>query len=431
MRLAQLARTVEICEGGLDLWISVGEFFKPNRRVVNLWRMPAAFADLDTYKMPALQARSTDTQVALLLEACNDGGIPPPSVVVFSGRGLQVKWLFAAPVPRSALPRWQAVQRELNSRLLDFGADHKALDASRVLRVVGTFSSRSPDVVRVAHTAYTPTMGGQLLSHGVVGYDFEVLADTLLPQKRFELVDAHRTRAVERAQDVAEKVARDARRGALVLVDGAKAQEGRTVGGLRTFVPSVLAWDRLEDLRTLARLRSHEEGLPPGERDLFVFLGTCFLAQALLVRNLEAEARALASEFAPTWTDYELRSCVSSVVSRARMAQAGEKVEFNGRELDPRYRWRNETLVDRLGISSAEASQLKTILPKHEARRRDAERQCARRRAQGAQPRADYLRAVAERRVEVARLKAEHCSERAIAEHLGVSVGTVRNDLKR
>lgn len=428
LHLSDLPEVVERAHGVLDLWISVGEFFKPNRRVVNLWRMAAAFADLDTYKMPALEKLSTQAQVELLLQACHDRGIPPPSVAVFSGRGLQVKWIFAEPIPRRALPRWQAVQRELNARLLDFGADAKALDASRVLRMVGSFSSRSLDVVHVVHTARVPTMGGHLMPSGVVGYDFDVLADTLLPLQRLELVEAKQTRAAERAQDAAEKAAREARRQALVVVNGDGA--GQASSNLRTFVPSVLAWDRLEDLRTLARVRGHENGLPPGERDLFTFLGTCFLAQALLVRNLEAEARSLAAEFAPTWTEAELRSCVSSVVSRARAAHAGEKVELNGRELDPRYRWRNDTLVDRLGITAEEASQLKTILPKDEARRRDAERQCTRRRAQGAKPRADYLQAVVERRAHAARLEAEGLSRRAIAKRLGVSLGTISNDLK-
>ena len=428
--LFKLPKTVEQCEGGLDLWISMGEFFKPNRRVVNLWRMPALFADLDTYKMQALQRLPTDAQVALFLEACHDRGIAPPSVVVFSGRGLQVKWLLAQPVPRSTLPRWQAVQRELNRSLMDFGADVMALDASRVLRVVGSFSSRSADVIRVVHTARVPTMGGQVMPSGVVGYDFDVLADTLLPLQRLELVEDRRTRAEQRMQDAADKAAREARRRALVVINGQGEGAGHVASGLRTFVPSVLAWDRLEDLRTLARLRGHEGGLPPGERDLFTFLGICFIAQALLVRNLEAEARALAAEFAPTWTEAELRSCVSSVIARAKAAHAGEKVEFNGRELDPRYRWRNDTLVDRLSITGEEASQLKTILPKDEARRRDAERQRARRRARGSQPREDHLQAVAERRAEVARLKADGLSVRAIAAQLGVSLGTVSNDLK-
>jgi hypothetical protein len=422
--LARLPQALARCEGGQDQWLSVGEFYKPNRQAVNLWRMPAAFADLDTHNMPALATLSPDAQTEVLLQACEDRLIPPPSLVVFSGRGLQAKWLFVEPVVRRALVRWQAVQRELNARLRDFGADARALDASRVLRVVGSYSSRSPDVVRLVHAARLPTMGGQLMTSGVVGYDFEVLADTLLPLQRSNLDEIRRARAEEQAQDEAELAARQARRASLVPVSGGD------VRGLRTFVPCELAWDRLEDLRTLVQLRGHEEGLPAGERDMFIFLGACFLAQALTVRSLEAEIRALAQEFAPTWSEAEQRSCVSSALSRAQAAHAGKTVEFKGREVDPRYRQRNATLVELLRISPDEALKLKTILPKDEAMRRDAERQCARRRAKGAQPRADYLDAVAMRRVEAKRLKGEGLSIRAIAARLSVSPATVNNDLK-
>jgi len=409
--------------------MSVGEFHKPSRRVVNLWRMPAAFADLDTYKMPALEHLSADAQTALLLDACDNLRVPPPSVVVCSGRGLQVKWLFAEPISPSALPSWHAVQRELNRRLQHFGADTKALDAARVLRVVGSYSSRSPDAVRLMHTTNLPTMGGELMPSGVVAYNFSVFVDTLLPLQRSQIEEARRTRAAERAQDAAEMAARLARRTQAVAINDDVFE--RATNGLRRFDARVLAWDRLDDLRSLARLRGYEGGLPAGERNLFVFMGACFLAQAQVVaRDFEGEVRTLAKEFAPAWEDAEVRSCVSSVLSRARDAQAGQKVEFKGRELDPRYRWRNSTLVEVLGISSDEARQLKTILPKSEALRRDADRQCKRRRAQGAQSRTDYLAAAAARRLEAKRLQADGLSMRAIAKTLGVSLGTVNNDLK-
>ena len=47
-----------------------------------------------------------------------DEGIPPASLVVHSGRGLYLKWLLKSPLPQAALPRWNAVQRELVSRLV-------------------------------------------------------------------------------------------------------------------------------------------------------------------------------------------------------------------------------------------------------------------------------------------------------------------------
>ena len=61
----------------------------------------------------------------------HDEGIPAASLIVSSGRGLYLKWLFETPIPQSALPRWNAVQCELVERLQGFGADPMAKDASR------------------------------------------------------------------------------------------------------------------------------------------------------------------------------------------------------------------------------------------------------------------------------------------------------------
>ena len=75
-----------------------------------------------------------------------DEGIPPASLVVHSGRGVYLKWLLKSPLPQAALPRWNAVQPEIVSRgLADLGADPKARDASRVLRLVATCNTKQSD----------------------------------------------------------------------------------------------------------------------------------------------------------------------------------------------------------------------------------------------------------------------------------------------
>lgn len=360
--------------GQADRWISQGEFFRANRRVVNLSRMPVAYVDLDTYKNPRLAGLAPEVVVDLLLRACNDDHMPEPSIVVDSGRGLQAKWLLAEPVPHAALPRWTAVQRQLNAALKDFGPDPFAMDAARVLRLEGSVNSKSGRVVRVLHYCDRPALGGELLASGVVGYDFGELADTVLPLSRQELAERRAARAAVRAN--------------LVAIQGGLAQEARA-GGARPLVPSELAWARVSDLRTLARIRGFEGGLPSGQRNDFVFLGAVFLAHARLVCDLEAEIETLAAEFAPTWSPAEVASCVSSAVSRAKAAARGEKVEFRGQMRDPRYLYTNDKLVEMLEITSNEGHQLKTILPAVESRRRDAVRHEKKRRADNVPRRTD------------------------------------------
>jgi hypothetical protein len=426
--LRDLPAVVREMYGKTNVWISQGEFWKPNRRAVNLWRMPVAYADLDVHKMPGLQSMSTEAQVSSLLMCCDDRGIPQPSLVVFSGRGLQAKWLFSEPVPRKALPRWSAVQRTINQQLQDFGADPKALDASRVLRLVDTASSRSAEPVRLVHVATTPAGGGERLSTGAVGYDFDLFADAILPLTRDELAQRRASRAAERERDASEREARlEAKRSRLVLIQGSQSYESKRHAGHSPLVPSQLAWDRLADLRTLAEIRGFEQGLPSGQRNLFVFLAACFLADACVVPDLLPEVVELAKEFAPTWSNAEVVSCVSSVLSRASASGRGEKVQFGGRTVDPRYRWKNETLMDWLSVLPEEECRLQTIIGKNEKQRRDTIRHRKARREAGVVPRDVYLADVEKRRQEARAYRDLGWSFRAIAEKLEVSPGTVAN----
>lgn len=411
--------------GKVDRWISQGEFFKPNRRVVHLSRMPVAFADLDTYKNPRLATLSPDRLANHLLDICDDRQIPRPSIVVYSGRGLQVKWLFANPVPQAALPRWSAVQRQLNKELLDFGADPFAKDASRVLRLEGSVHSGSGQVVRVLHLERAAFPGSHVLPNGVAGYDFDDFADEVLPFSRQDLEQLRADRAAERAKEAIQKAARAARNANFEVPKSGSASSARALSG------SVLSWDRLSDLRLLARIRGHERGLPPGLRNEFVFLGACFLSQACLVRELRPEIEALAAEFAPTWSSAELASSVSAVFRRAEAAARGETVEFNGQLRSPRYLFKNTTLVDRLEITDDEARQLKTILPESEARRRDAERKERERREHGVIPREEYLKNAASKRELVRSLAAEGMTQAEISRCTGIHPSTVSGYLKQ
>ena len=126
-RLDLLPQVLASLDRHNDTYISQAEFFKPNRRLVNLWRLGLAFVDLDTYQTK--WGSRTPEEVSLSVRTfLHDEGIPAASLIVSSGRGLYLKWLFETPIPQSALPRWNAVQRELVERLQGFGADPMAKD---------------------------------------------------------------------------------------------------------------------------------------------------------------------------------------------------------------------------------------------------------------------------------------------------------------
>lgn len=382
-----------------DTWLTQAEFMRPNRRVVNLLRLGLLFVDLDTYKMPWAQGKSPEALAAAVVYHCQQEGIPAPSLLVFSGRGLQAKWLLEGTIPRQALPRWNACQRFLVDRLSMLGADPAAKDASRVLRLVNTVNSKSGDVCRVVHVH---EQDGQPIRYG-----FEYMCETLLPVARWD-IEQQRQAKIDRKQQ-------------LKLIPG-----GRT-SNLRGFSGRQLAWDRLEDLRKLADLRG---GVGEGERmrHLFWRLNFLLLSGATNSALMYHEAAALAQELDTRWS-YRSKELMT-LYSKAKAHEAGEKVEFGGKQFAPLYTPKNDTLISLFEITSVEQQQLRTIISRDESMGRDRKRDEARRRAAGAVDRAAYLGAAIEKKVKAVQLRAEGLSVRAIAEALGASVGAVSGYLK-
>ena len=90
-RLTDLHQVLPLVDPNKDTWISQAEFLLPNRRVVNLTRIGLLFVDVDTYRMPWAQGRKQEQQVDSFLYFCEQAGVPAPSLIIWSGRGLHAK----------------------------------------------------------------------------------------------------------------------------------------------------------------------------------------------------------------------------------------------------------------------------------------------------------------------------------------------------
>ena len=402
-RLADMPTVLSLVDKTRDTWMSQAEFIRPNRRVVNLSRLGLLFADLDTYRVPALAGRTPDQLAASVLYFCDDAGVPPPSVLIYSGRGIQAKWLLDGTIPRQALPRWNACQRHLVDRLAHVGADPMAKDASRVLRTVETVNSKSGEVCRVVHV-----QSGK--DGEPIRYNFEYLAEALLPAARWTI-----------EQQRVEQAERRATKKPFLLVPGGKADN------LRGFSGRQLAWDRLEDLRKLAELRG---GVSEGNRmqHLFWRLNFLLLSGATNSKQMYHEAAALARELDPQWNSRSKE--LMTLFGKAKAYEAGEKVSFGGKDYTPLYTPKNDTLINLFGITTDEQRQLKTIVSQAEAAERHRKREEGRRRAAGAVDRETYLEAANAKQAQAQALRREGLSVRAIAKQMGVSVGAVSGYLK-
>lgn len=400
-RLADMPKVLDLLDKKRDAWMSQAEFIRPNRRVVNLLRLGLLFADLDTYRVPTLAGRTPEALAASVLYFCGEEGLPSPSVLIYSGRGIQVKWLLDGTIPRQALPRWNACQRYLVDRLAHVGADPMAKDASRVLRTVETVNSKSGEVCRVVHV--------QSGADGEpIRYNFEYLAEALLPAARWTIE--------QQRQEQAEQRGRRATKKPFLLVPGGKADN------LRGFSGRQLAWDRLEDLRKLAELRG---GVSEGSRmqHLFWRLNFLLLSGATNSKQMYHEAAALARELDPQWNSRSKE--LMTLFSKAKAYEAGEKISFGGKDYAPLYTPRNDTLINLFGITTHEQRQLKTIVSQAEAAERHRKREECRRRASGAVDRETYLEAANSKQAMAQSLRREGLSVRAIAKQMAASVMAV------
>ncbi|WP_228723070.1 helix-turn-helix domain-containing protein [Limnobaculum xujianqingii] len=396
--LADMPTILNLVDKTRDTWMSQAEFIRPNRRVVNLSRLGLLFADLDTYRIPALAGRDPEKLAASVLYFCAEEGVPAPSMLIYSGRGIQAKWLLEGTIPRQALPRWNACQRYLVDRLAHIGADLMAKDASRVLRTVETVNSKSGEVCRVVHV--TNGIDGQ-----PIRYNFEYMAEALLPAARWTIEQQRQEQSQQRAT-----------KKPFVLVPGGKADN------LRGFSGRKLAWDRLEDLRKLAELRG---GVVEGQRmqHLFWRLNFLLLSGATNSKQMYHEAAALARELDPQWSSRSKE--LMTLFSKAKAYEAGEKVSFGGKEYAPLYTPKNDTLINLFRITPEEQQRLKTIVSQAEAAERHRKREEGRRRAAGAVDRETYLETANGKLAKAQALRAEGLSVRAIAKRMGVSVMAV------
>jgi hypothetical protein len=381
--IAELPEVIPLYAGQPDSYITQ-QRYAFRRTVSQLVELQAMFAELDFYNVPELRgmdARGVLKDILILLE---DEQIPYPSLAIYSGRGLHLIWLHT-PIPREALPRWIACQEHLGRILKPFGWDRGAKDGARVLRLCGTVNSKSGEVVEEIR--------------GIKDrYDFETLCSEILPIGRAELRDIRIQRAARDAKLPRESRQRPA----------------------KWFTQAGLAEARITDLQRLRSIRWFGD-LPPGQRDYWLFVAAT--SMSWLVDDLQALQRemfALAKE-AGKWDGRESRSRLSAVMKRARMAADGQTVQWGESRVDPRYRFRNETIIELLEITPEEEREMVTLISKNERQRRHRETDMKRRREAGTIPRDKYLsEALArEREPVIVRLRGEGMGLRQISRETG------------
>ena len=369
-------------QGQDDVYLST-QRFRGRRRISELLSMGALFADLDYYGRPGLAAEDPQRVLDLVLGALSMAGMPTPSIAIGSGRGMYLIWLHS-PIPRAALPRWKACQERLQDTLRTLGADPKARDAARVLRVIGTCHRKANATVE----ALTTTREAR---------PFDELADAILPYTRAELHDLRVQKALRRAQKPLWTPPKD-------------------------FTQASLWEARLSDLQALRQSRWFGKPMPDF-RDRWLFLAGAAMSWISPPEVLRRELHALADEVGG-WTLGKTDSKLHAIFRTAREHQTGKLVQWDGVKISPRYKFKNQTILDWLEVTPEEERLFKTIISDEERRRRDRERKGSE------MTRAEYESRAAQRRANVLKLAGDGLRSGEIARSLEISKSSVQKTLR-
>ena len=291
-----------------DVYISMSTFYKPMRRIETIKEIGNLFIDLDTYN-----TEFTKTQILMNLEENYfNRSIPIPNLIIDSGRGLTLVWSIEK-VPYKALPLWKAIQEYLYSQLKEFGADRKALDATRVLRVAGSINSKSGTRVTILEK-----------------YEYKY---TLREIQREFLPD---------------------------LDENKSKKKGRPKKVVYVHRERSLYQGRILDLVKLCELRNYDV---KGQREIILFLYRYYLCYFY-----EDEQKALEDVL-------ELNKEFIQPLSEKEVIRATGSAEKVFKSKDKQYKYKNETLIEILEISEYEQTHMKIIIGKEEYKRRDREYQ--------------------------------------------------------
>ena len=286
-----------------NVYITLNTFYKTYRRIECIKELNALFIDLDIYK-----TGFTKEQILINLnENYFKQSMPIPNFIIDSGRGLYLIWLIKK-VPSMALPLWKAVEEYFYKTLKEFGADRQALDATRILRVPGSFNSKTHTEVKI-------------IDNYDYFYELREIQSEYMPE----------------------------------LSEKALVRRGRPKKVKYIFRERSLYYARIMDIIKLCELREYDL---KGHRELILFLYRYYLCY--FTEDVE---KAL-------YDTLELNSMFKQPLAEKEVTRATKSAETVFKKENKDYKYKNETLINLLEISDEEQREMITIIDDEEYKRR-------------------------------------------------------------
>lgn len=290
-----------------NVYMTRNTFVAPYRRIEYLKELKRLYIDLDTYN-----TKFTNTQIIMNLEANYfNKMIPAPNMIINSGRGLYLEWGIN-PVGSDFLAVWKSIEDYLCKVLEEFGADRKAIDPTRVLRVPGSINSKSKTVVEI-----------------ISAYDYVYDLEEILDEYVEELENPKHKKTSRKS----------------------KCTKIQYIQRERSLYKA-----RIDDLIKLCELRGYSL---EGHREFILFLYRYYLCY--FTEDVE---KALEDTL-------ELNNRFRVPLSEDEATKATKSGEKEFLSEDKKYNYTNASLIKELKITPEEQTYMSTIISRAEYQRRD------------------------------------------------------------
>lgn len=371
-----------------DAYISINTTYIPWREVKNIRQFRALYIDLDLKDYPKVQA------VYDVYILADQGKIPLPTMVIDSGRGIHLYWRIEN-APFQAMYTWQELEDYLYYNLKHLGADIKATDAVRLLRIPSSINTKNNSLCKI------------LILDNNIEYSMYDLRELYLKKKYKPKI---KTNKLKKAKSV--------------------NTESKVINNV-FFNSYNLHIQRAQDLLTLVKIRNYDV---VGYRNMIIH---CFAYwRGIILRNDEIlinEVKELNNSFLEPLKESEIKAICKCILKKVEQFIAYEndlrlgiksKITKNMSE-NGGYWYKNSTLIERLNISEEEQKHLKTIIGTREKYdRNNIRRKVSRRNEEGLTKREKAKQDLINK---IKELKEKGLKQTEVAKELNKSIRTIKS----